>query len=136
MANGLSEEMLALATLALGIKGELNDWDDEGWPNRDTRDIVTGKLSIGDFKAENMDYSYSLEGLSSRSPGGRGVMLYSGPAAGDLLVPSEDNAQVMELHLALRVDETKYPAVRLNFALHAKGSRDPLASGYAYLEND
>jgi hypothetical protein len=136
MANGLSEEMLALATLALGIRVVMDDWNDESWVNADRRDIVTATLSIGNWKPESMDYTYSLEGLPTRAPGGRGDTLYSGPGALDFLVASADNPQVHELKLVFRVDEDKHPAVRLNFALHAKGSNDPLASGYAYMEND
>jgi hypothetical protein len=137
MANGLSEELLALATLALGIKGAFDDWNDERRLfNKDARDIVTATLSFGNWKPEQMDYSYSLEGLPTRSPGVRGTVLYTGPGPGDVVLANADNPRVHEIKVAFRVDEDKHPAVRLNFALHAKGSSDPLASGYAYMEND
>jgi hypothetical protein len=136
MAQGVTEETLALSTLALGIKGMLTDWDDEMWINTDARDVITATLSFGSYKPGETKYSYSLEGLPEAQPGSRGTVLYAGPTAGDLALPMEDNPNVHELRLAFRVNDDKYKAVRLNFALLDPESGAAIAVGYAFMEND
>jgi hypothetical protein len=136
MASGVTEESLALATLALGVRGVINDWDDETWVNADARDVITATLSFGDYKPEETKFSYSLEGLKQALPGIRGDVLYQGPQGGDLVAPTKDNPNVHELQLAFRVDDKKYKAVRLNFALLDPESGAQIAAGYAFMEND
>lgn len=136
VAHGMSEEMLSLGLLALGLSGEISNWEDN-WTSRDT---IHATLRLGSWDPSLHEVAYRLEAFPTKPAlsGGRtpaGEVILKGSSKKNKPVPDEDNPSVHQISIKSDINDKKYQAVRLVFSLSNIDEDEAMAQGEVWEED-